>query len=90
MFSATHFLTETTFWQFCFAYSLAIALATSAPLRDLIKNIVKIVFSYDYANAISSAVGAGHLNIFVEGNSLHVRFSLFFVLFTTSEFMNNT
>lgn len=56
--------------------SLAAALAASAPLRDIIAPIAKIVFSYDYANTIASAVGAAHLNVFIEGTSLYFKSNL--------------
>ena len=60
--------------RFWFLYSLAAALAVSAPLRDIVAAITKIFFSYDYANTIASPVGAAHLDVFVDGTTLHVRF----------------
>jgi len=56
--------------------SLTAALAASAPLRDIIAPIAKIVFSYDYANTIASTVGSAHLNIFIDGTTLHFKSNL--------------
>jgi len=56
--------------------SLVAALTLSPPLQGIMATITKIFFSYDYANTIASPVGAAHLNVFVEGTTLHFRSNL--------------
>jgi len=55
------------------SYSLVAALMTSPPLQSIMASVTKIFFSYDYANTIANPIGSPHLNVYLDGTTLHVR-----------------